>query len=283
MPRSTKLPRQTANESLAEIAFLDQRDAAVRDVLQSQREGLAIQTELNRLRGEEASATLGVLAERQEVARLEREIANQVDRRSQLQLEARRIAAEQGAAPATNALADTERTIERARLVAQDLSQAPGDRSAAIREAIQLQLRVAPRQRLEAFDAQTGILAVDREQRANDLATRARQNPLQQRQAAIEEATRGREDVIFNIRQSIERQETLANVAAARTDEANQRLGQIIQKGIEDGFIKQKQPMQLTVQVLDSGGNVTYEEILEAEDQASFPPVVQVSGVRRRP
>lgn len=278
-----ELPRQTAEESLAQIAFLDQRDAAVRDILRTEREELGIQTELSRLRGEEANATQSLLGQRQEVARIEREIANQVDRRVQLQLEARRIDAEQRAAPATNALQDSERALERARLIAGDLSQSPEARSAAIREAIQLQLRVLPRQRVEAFDAESGILGVDREQRANDLATRARQIPLQQRLVAAQAGLQGREDVVLGIQQAIERQENLANLAAARTDEANVRLGDIIKQGIADGFAQQKQPVQFTIQMLDAAGNVTYEELIEAEDQASFPPVIQVSGVRRRP
>jgi hypothetical protein len=279
-----ELPRQTVAQSLKEVAFLDQRDAAIRDIVASQREELDIRREITRLQGEEARATQGLLADRQEVARLERDIANQGDRRVAAAIEARRVLAEQRAAPAQNALADTQRTLERARLVAGDLSQSAEARSAAIREAIQLQLRTLPRQRLEAFDAESGVLATEREQRANQLATRAANIPLEGRRAELLEGLEGREGALLGVQHSIERQENLANVVAATTQQHQQNLEQIIGQAIRDGLVQQpRQPIQFTIQVLNPDGSVSYEELIEAEDQATFPPVIQVSGVRRRP
>jgi hypothetical protein len=118
---------------------------------------------------------------------------------------------------------------------------------------------VAPGQRLAAFDAETGLLGANRQAQAFDLAARVSQ---------------------IGIEQAIARQETLINVAAARVDQQQQVLGQIMQQAIADGFLR-RPPTQITVQVLGPDGQVTYEELIEATDQAQMPPVVRVSGVRR--
>lgn len=279
-----ELPRQTRDQSLAEIAFLDQKDAAVRDLINSQRELTALQTESNRLRGEEARATLDVLPARQEIARLEREIAQTVNRRVQLELESRRIAAERAALPATNALEDSERAVQRAQLVIADRrNQSREDVAAARREIRTLERSTLPGQRLAAFDAETPVIAAGRAQRSFDLDTRARQIPLEQRQAEVELANRGREQTVLDIRQSLDRQEQLANVAAANSFDHERRLEEIVRKGIEDGFLRGAKvtiPIQINVTQAD-GSIVSYEEQVEAVGQAQMPPVIQVSGVRR--
>jgi hypothetical protein len=223
-------------QSLKEIAYLDQRNAAVRDLLAMQREELDLKTQL---------------------ASMEREHGEMTSRRLQLELQS--IAAQQRALPAQQALQDTERAIERARLVLGIRGTSAAERSSARAEIRNLTRNVAPGQRLAAFDAETGLLGANRQAQAFDLAARVSQ---------------------IGIEQAIARQETLINVAAARVDQQQQVLGQIMQQAIADGFLR-RPPTQITVQVLGPDGQVTYEELIEATDQAQMPPVVRVSGVRR--
>lgn len=230
------LDRERQLQTAREVAYLDQRDAAIRDLLAAQREEVALKEQL---------------------ARMEKEHGDMTARR--LQLELASISAQQRAMPAQMALQDTERAIERARLVLGIRGTSAADRAAARAQIRDLTRNVAPGQRLAAFDVETGVIGAQRQQTAFDLAARV---------AAI-----GRE-------QAIAGQQVLIDAAIARTDAQNQVLGQIIQQAITDGFVK-RPPTQIRIQVLTPEGEVSYEELIEANDQAQTPPVIRVSGVRR--
>lgn len=230
------LDRERQLQSAREVAFLDQRDAAVRDLLAAQREEIVLKEQL---------------------ARMEREHGDMTARR--LQFELASIAAQQRALPAQQALQDTERALERARLVLAIRGTSVEERRAARGEIRDLTRNVAPGQRLAAFDAETGVIGAQRGQTAFDLAARVGEI--------------GRE-------QAIAAQQTMLDAAAARTDAQQQALGDIIQRAITDGLVKMP-PAKVQIQVLGPDGQVTYEELIEASDQAQMPPVVRVSGVRR--
>jgi hypothetical protein len=222
--------------SLQEIAYLDQRDAAIRDLLSAQREEVALKEQLTRMEREQ-----GAMAQR----RVQYELAS--------------IAAQQRALPAQQALQDTERAVERARLVlgirGTSLEERQGAR-ATIRGA---ERNILPGQRLAAFDVETGLIGAQRAETAFDLNARLTQ---------------------ITIDQALAGQKTLVDQAAARVDAQQQMLGQIMQQAMADGFAK-RPPTQITLQVLGPDGQVSYEELIEATDQAGLPPVIRISGVRR--
>ena len=56
------------------------------------------------------------------------------------------------------------------------------------------------------------------------------------------------------------------------------RLEQIVEKAMAE---RGQKPVQIQLQVLGPDGQVTYEELIEASEQAQMPPVVKLSGVRR--
>jgi len=221
---------------LKEQAYFDQRDAAVRDLLAAQREEVALKEQLTRM---------------------ERDHGDMVARRAQVELAS--IAAQQRALPAQQALADTERAVERARLVLAIRGTSVEERQAARGTIRGLTRNVLPGQRLAAFDVETGVIAAQRQEQAFDLSARVTQ---------------------IAVDQAMGRQEALIAAAAARVDAQQQVFGQIMQQAIADGFLK-RPPQQITIQVLTPEGQVSYEEIIEAADQAGMPPVVRVSGVRR--
>jgi hypothetical protein len=141
---------------------------------------------------------------------------------------------------------------------------------------------VLPGQELAAFDAGAAVRTVERRQRAFDLATRAAQNPLQQRQVDIAARVRPQEDAIGAIRDAIQSQEALANIQAARQDEANRNLGQIIDSAIKQGFLSSSVQVPLQINLtLPDGTTTVIEQLIEANGQAQTPPVIQLSGVRR--
>ena len=168
------------------------------------------------------------------------------------------INAQQRAAPSQAALQDTERAIQRAQLVLEVPGTSLAERLAARTTIRDLTRKVAPGQRLAAFDAETAIIGAQRQGSAFDLSARAE---------AI-----GKDE-------AISRQQSLIDVAASKTDEALARLSSIVEKDI--AARGQQKPMQIQLQLLNAEGQVTYEELIEASEGAQFPPVVKLSGVRR--
>jgi hypothetical protein len=227
-------PVTTSAETLRQIAYLDQRDAAVRDLVAAQREELDLKTQLTRMEQQHGAMT-----------------------QRRLQVELQSIAVQQRALPSQYALQDTERAIERARLVLDVRGTSAAERSAARGTIRDLERNVLPGRRLQAFDAESGMIAAARQAQALDLTAR---------QAAI-----GQE-------QAVAGQAALIDAAASRTDAAMSRLEAIVERGMAE---RGQRPVQITLQVLGPDGQVTYEELIEATDQAQMPPVIRVSGVRR--
>jgi TP901 family phage tail tape measure protein len=224
----------------------------------------------------EARAVLQILPQRQEIARVEREIAQAIDRGLQLRQEEARLLAQQRAGPATNALEDTQATIQRNELLLGVRGQDPDVRRAARAENRNLTRNVLPGQQLEAFNANEQVRQAERTERTQSIQDRLRANRGEQRLEGLRGAAQPGENLVFALAQNGERMDLLGRSLSEHKDVAQQALDAFIKKAAE--------PVKLEVKVDVTGpdGNtVSYAELIEAESRAQTPPVIQVSAVRR--
>jgi hypothetical protein len=168
-----------------------------------------------------------------------------------------RMLAQAAAGPATAALEDTQKAIERARLVIADISQPSDARQAAMRQIVDLTLNSLPRQQLEAFDVNEAVRATTRaEQNANLLLQ------IQQTRREIGEQSAGTTGVTLGAPRG-------AVAAAAPT--LAQPVAPIPRTMID-----------LRIEVsTDGSAPQIFDQLIEANGQAQMPPVIQVSAVRR--
>lgn len=280
-PRDANAKTQQAARD--RIRILDELQAKERAVLEARRAQNEIQDAATQARGAEAQAVLDILPQRQEIARLEFEIANQVDRQTQLRLAQARLLAQQRAAPANEALEDTNFTIQRDQALLRVRGTPLEERQRARREVRDLQRNVLPQQELDALDANRDVTLTQRRERANDLANEIRQNPLKAQIEALRASTVSGERVALELRFVGERLDLMGQVGAAITAavEKERKIaitlgGSVTVNGAAGGL-----DPNTASQIAESVRNGVYAELTEAAAQAQLPPAVQQSGVRR--
>lgn len=245
-------------------------------VAQAQKEQAASTAAIAANQNAEAIAVLQILPQRQEIARIERDIAQSIDKGLQLRQEEAKLLAQQAAGPSSNALEDTQAQIERNRLLLGIRGQDADVRRGARAENRNLLRDVLPTQRLEAFDANQVVNLAERAERITGIQNQLRANRGNQRLEPLRSAAQAGENVVFAIQQT---GESLGLVA--RGLEANAS----IQQQALDAFIKKAgEPIKVDLSIAVTGpdGNTTvYKELIEANGQAQTPPAIQVSAVRR--
>lgn len=250
-----ELPSRDTAAELQRLAFLDQRDAATRDLILSQQELNNLQRQAVQLSAEEAQIRLRLLPAERALAEVQRQQAE------------RQIAARLASLPATEALEDFQFAQQRARLTAANRNASPDDRRAARRELRDL-ARAEPGVELNALTAQRGITEASRVETRLNLQVQLQQLALARQVDGIEaqqEANR--------LLQSINR-------AAEQT--AQQRLEDTIAQAIQNGIERISElPVRVTVNITQPDGTTrVIEQLIEATGQAQTPPIIQLSGVR---
>jgi len=134
----------------ARLAYLDQVDAAVREIQSAQERQTDLQHEAVDLAAQEAQIKLSMLPTQERLAALQRDITE------------RQARARLAALPATEALEDLRYEQERARLIASNRNATAADRSAARREIRGL-ARAEPGVALAALEAGRPVTLVGRE------------------------------------------------------------------------------------------------------------------------
>jgi hypothetical protein len=144
-----ELPVRDTAAELARLAFLDQVDAAVREITNAQQNQLDLQRQATDLAAQEASIRLSMLPTQQALAAAQRDATEA------------QIRARQAALPATEALEDLRFEQERARLIASN-RQASGEERAAARQALRGLGRAEPGIALAALQAGRGVTLAGR-------------------------------------------------------------------------------------------------------------------------
>lgn len=227
----------------------------------------------------EARVMLQAIGGRQEIAQLERDIANSVDKQLTLRQALTRLLAQQRQQGPANALDDTEARIERNRLLLGIRGLDPETRRAARFETRDLMRNVLPGQRLGAFDAARDVALAERAERGTGLAGQIAENMLRQRQEAVRGANVGNEAALFAIQQLNERLGLLNNIAASNVAGAQRNVDLTINLNVagDRGVLSP----EAAAQVAQEAATRVYAELTEGVGQAQLPPVIPVSGVRR--
>lgn len=224
----------------------------------------------------ENAVILSILPQRQEIARLEWEMANAVDRRVQLRQEETRLLAQQRALQPNNALEDTQATIRRNELLLGIRGQDPAVKRAARLENRNLERFVVPGQELAAFDANQVVIQAQRAENATNLAEQIRQNPLKAQIEGLRLNALSGERTAFALDQNSQVLDLAGKSFTSNTDKMTKALDDFVKKAGEPRKI------ELTVHITEPSGNtVTVHELIEAIDRAIIPPAVPQSGVRR--
>lgn len=226
---------------------------------------------------EQARIELSMLPARQELARLDREANSAQVELARLMRERQVLLAQQAAAPATQALEDTQSDLQRARLVlANRRGTSIEERQAARRQIRDLERNVVPGQELAAFDAQRQLDLVRRGAGTADLGDQLRRNAIAQRGAEIRLMIEPLEAQKALVEAQTQQLQLLAQIAQAKEITIKHQIEVTI-----DGAVSGTVSGDVAADVAGIVGNRVYQELTEANLQAAIPPVVQVSGVRR--
>lgn len=256
-------------------------------VAEARRQQAAVSDAITAAHGAEAAAVLQVLDKRQEVARLERDIADSVDRGLQLRQEETRLLAQQSALRPNNALDDTQAQIQRDKLLLNVRGQDVETRRAARVEIRDLSRNVLPGQELDAFDANRQVTKAQRAETATSIDTQLRQNPIQQQIAALQLSARSGERMVFALEQTNERLNLLGQVAAAITAAAEKKVQVVLSGDLNLAGFNGNGPMDaITARSIAEQAASLFEDrmfgqLTEANAQAQLPPAIPQSGVRR--
>jgi len=246
---TTFVPQKSADQDLARLAYLDQLDAAVRDLVLSQYQQTQLQRESVLLSAEEARIKLSLLPVQMQMAALQRDVTEQ------------QILARQAALPATEALEDFRYQQQRDQLILNDRNQSREDRLAARRDLRAL-ARAGPGIELSALDADRAVTLAGRN--VTRVGLQGQLVDIQQQRALAPV-------------QGAQQQNQLAQAIAAAVTQGQQQL--------VDNLIAANQgqaQVRLTVNVqLPDGSVATYDQLIDANGQAQQPPTIQQSGVRR--
>lgn len=270
-------PRDAAGAGAARerLRILDEIQPRQDALTQAQKTQSDLQDAVTASQGQEAQALLGVLSQRQEIARLERDIADQVDRQLQLRQEQTRLLAQQRAIAPNNALDDTQAAIQRAQLELRirglDSSTRIADRT-TIRT---LTRNALPSQELAAFDANRGVTLAQRPETATQISTRLNQIPLEGRSAALATASRSGEDRVLAAQEQTERLQALSNFNQAVVTDTQRQVDALIASAATPTKI------QLSIDVNNGSETQTIDQLLEANGQVQVPPAIKLSAVRR--
>lgn len=166
-----------------------------------------------------------------------------------------RMLAQLAAGPASAALEDTQKAIERAQLVIADITQPSEARQAAMRQVIDLRLNALPQQQLAAFDVNEAVRLTQRAENAANLRNQILKTQL----------------------------ELAGGVAVAGGGAAGVSA---TAGGGPTAIAAPAAPpptmIDLRIEIsTDGSAPQVYQELIEANGQAQMPPVIEVSAVRR--
>lgn len=268
---------QAAENARKQLDLINQLEPLDRQRVQLARELADLQREQTANVAEQAQIELSLLPQRQELARLDRELNSGASELNRLMRERQVLLAQQAAAPAANALADTQAAIERARLLLRVRGTGVDERVAARQQIRDLTRNVLPGQELAAFDAQRQVDLVRRAAGVGDIAEQLRDNAIRQRQAEIRAAIAPAEGQLAGL-QAVNRQlELLGQIATAGGVKIDHQITVTIEGAV--------QTLGSPQAIGDAVGRQVSAEVIaqlnEATQQAAAPPAVQQSGISR--
>lgn len=275
-------PRDAAgNQALREAVRLREQLLPLEQALaEARRNQSEISAQVAAAQGAEALAILQILPQRQEIARLEWEQANAVDRRVALRQTEIRLLAQQAALQPNNALEDTRAKIQRDELVLGIRGQDAATKQAARREIRDLERNVLPRQELAAFDANRGVAVAERSERAGSIADQLRQTPAQMQIEALRNSAVAGERMVFALSQTNEHLGLLNQVASALTAAADRQIKVFVSGQVDSKGLTGASPAD-AAEIANQTAMQIYRDLTEGISQASAPPVIPQSGVRR--
>lgn len=242
-----EMPELDNAAATAKLAFLDQMEAALEDLVRAQLKQVDLQHESVALAAEEARIKMSLLPAQERMAELQRQVTEQ------------EIHARQAALPSSERLEDLQYEQQRLQLLLKIRGVSPEERSAARRQLREI-ARGMPAAELEALVAGRGVT----------LAGRAAERVGLQSQLL-----------------DITNERALAGVNLAQQQNALQTAitNGIVdaQQQVWDKMVQQvKEPIQVTINITDEDGTTrTITQLIEANQQAQTPPIIQNSGVRR--
>jgi hypothetical protein len=246
-------PTPTAAQ-LAQQAYQDQLQAAMRDLIGANEQQQSLQRQSVVLAAEEARIRQSMLPTQMRMAELQRSMTEQ------------QIRARQAALPATEALEDLRYEQERARLIAANRQMSAADRSAARRQLREIG-RAEPGVALRALEAERSIVPSSRAATRLDMEAQILDIATQRGLAGVDIA---------------QQQNQFAAAIAQATIQAQQQVVSDIVRAAIDQGLQARQPTTVVVNVThEDGRTTTYTELIEANAQAQLPPITPSSGVRR--
>lgn len=261
-------------ERLRLIEQLVPMESALLQVQETQRQIADATTQAT---ARQAQIELSLLPARQELARLSREANSAQVELVRLMRERQVLLAQEAAAPAINALEDTQAQLARDRLVlANRRGTTIEERQAARRDIRDLERNVLPGQELGAFDAQRQLDLLRRNAGVAERADQLRRNAIDQRGAEIRAAIEPLEAQKALVEAQTTQLQLLAQVVQGKEVVIRHQIEVTI-----DGAVSGTVSGDVAADVAANVGSRVYQELTEANAQASLPPVVQVSGVRR--
>jgi TP901 family phage tail tape measure protein len=272
-----------ANQAKQRLDILKQLLPAEQALTDAQKQRSDLQISGSQLQVQESTLTLAILPQRQEIARLEQQIADSVDKQVQLRERESILLAQQAALRPDAARDDTQAQIQRDKLLLNIRGTDPDTRRQAFREILDLQSKVLPEQELSAFDADRQVTLAQRRAQAADIGSELQQLPLQARAEALRAGVRPAENQIALVQQQQQQVQLLSQVADALIATRQQAIQVVVNGAVQAvGDVSNR---DAATQVATATAQKVFEDVFgqltEGLGQAQLPPAIQQSGVRR--